>query len=40
MRPFLVENMRNKFKELNTGENLALHLYELFSKLDGVETYE
>ena len=27
MRPFLVENMRNKFKELNTQENIALQLY-------------
>ena len=40
IRPFLVENMREKFKELNTSENLALHLYELFSNLDGVETDE
>ena len=40
MRPFLVENMRESFKKLNTHENLALHLYELFSTLDGVETYE
>ena len=36
MRPFLVENMRNKFKELNTHENLALHLYEIFKNLKGV----
>lgn len=40
MRPFLVENMRESFKKLNTHENLALHLYELFSTLDGVETDE
>ena len=40
MRPFLVENMREQFKNLNTNENLALHLYELFSTLDGVETDE
>tara|TARA_Y100000996_G_scaffold399378_1_gene368361 strand:+ start:540 stop:1583 length:1044 start_codon:yes stop_codon:yes gene_type:complete len=40
MRPFLVENMRESFKKLNTNENLALHLYELFRTLDGVETYE
>ena len=40
VRQRLVWNMREKFKKLNTSENLALHLYELFSKLDGVETYE
>tara|TARA_Y100000593_G_C4275224_1_gene319675 strand:- start:397 stop:1440 length:1044 start_codon:yes stop_codon:yes gene_type:complete len=40
MRPFLVENMRKKFEELNKNENLALHLYELFSTLDGVEKDE
>ena len=40
MRPALVENMREKFKELNKNENLALHLYELFRTLDGVETDE
>jgi hypothetical protein len=40
MRPFLVENMRKKFEELNKTENLALHLYEIFSNLDGVEKDE
>ena len=36
----MVEKMREKFKELNKNENLALHLYELFSNLDGIEKDE
>ena len=40
IRPFLVENMREQFKNLNTSENLALHLYELFCNLDGIEKDE
>ena len=40
MRPAMVEKMREKFKELNKNENLALHLYELFSNLDGIEKDE
>ena len=40
VRQKLVSNMTEKFKKLNKSENLALHLYELFSKLDGVETDE
>jgi hypothetical protein len=34
---YIIENVRKKFSELYRPENIALHLYKTFKKLDGIE---
>ena len=36
----ITENMRKKFSEATNKEKFALHLYDIFNKLEGVTTYD
>ena len=36
----ITENMRKKFLEATNKEKFALHLYNIFNKLEGVTTYD
>ncbi len=38
VRERLVENMRKKYRESYDLKNLVMHIYKIFSELDGVET--
>ena len=38
VRERLVENMRRKYRESYDLKNLVMHIYKIFSELDGVET--
>jgi hypothetical protein len=38
IRERLVENMRKRFEEKYNLKNLVLHVYDIFSKLEGIDT--
>ena len=40
IQPKLVENMRNRFRDMYDNKHLALHLYEIFNNLDDIGTEE
>ena len=35
---YIIENARNKFKEVMQPEHVAIHLYNIFKNLKGVTT--